>query len=199
MKENDLLIQTIRQRVSLSNDEAQILCPFFRRKSLNKKEKLFPNGAVAHDVAFVLDGVLRVWAYDAEGHERTLQFAPTDWWITDLASFIKQTPSDWHVEAMENTEVLLISREDQLKLFEILPQLQTYFRVITENALVAYQQRLQEAMGAPALERYKAFCLKYPTLVDRIPQKYIASYIGVSPEFLSKMKSEILRAGKKLI
>jgi CRP-like cAMP-binding protein len=198
MKENDLLIQTIRQRVALSNEEAQLLCPFFRQRSLSKKELLFSEGAVAHDVAFVLEGVLKVWALDAEGHERTLQFAPTDWWITDLASFIKQAPSHWQVEALEKTEVLLLSREEQLRLFEVIPQMQTYFRLITENALVAYQQRLQEAMGASAIERYKSFCLKYPTLVDRISQKDIASYIGVSPEFLSKMKSEILRAGKSL-
>lgn len=193
---NALLIQTIRRRVALSEAEANSLCSFFEKRSLKKKEWLFREGEVAHSVAFVCSGVMRVFADDEQGHESTLQFAPVDWWVTDLASFIKQEPALWKVEAIEASEVLLLSRSNQLKLFSVLPQMESYFRVITENALVAQQQRLQDANSASALERYKSFCLKYPSLVDTVAQKHIASYIGVSPEFLSKMKSEIIR-GKR--
>ncbi len=194
---NALLIQTIRRRIPLTQEECEVLCSFFDHRTIKKRELLFNIGEVAKHVAFVCSGVLRVCALDEQGHDWTLQFAPSDWWVTDLASFIKQEPAHWKVEALENSEVLLLSRENQLKLFAKLPQLESYFRVITENALVAQQQRLQDAMGSPALDRYKAFCLKYPSLVDSIAQKYIASYIGVSPEFLSKMKAEIIR-GKRL-
>ncbi len=193
---NALLMQTIRRRIALSNEEGEVLCRYFEPRTIKKKDLLFREGDIARDVAFVCNGVLRVYALDDEGHDWTLQFAPTDWWVTDLASFIKQEPAHWKVEALENSEVLLLSRENQLKLFADMPQMESYFRVLTENALVAQQQRLQDAMGAPALERYKSFCLKYPSLVDRIAQKHIASYIGVSPEFLSKLKSEIVR-GKR--
>jgi CRP-like cAMP-binding protein len=193
---NALLLQTIRKHVSLNHNEADKLCGFFAAKSFAKKELLYPEGGVAKEVAFVGSGVMRVFALDQSGHEWTLQFAPADWWITDLSSFIKQQPSQWKVEALEPTEALLLSRENQLALFEEIPAMQAYFRIITENALVAHQQRLQDVLGSPALDRYKAFCLKYPSLVDNISQKYIASYIGVSPEFLSKMKAEILR-GKR--
>ena len=193
---NQLLIQTIRRHVALSQSDAEQLCSFFSNRSFKKKELLYPEGGVAKDVAFVAHGLMRVFALDEMGHEWTLQFAPADWWITDLSSFIKQQPAIWKVEAMENTEALLLSRDGQMHLFEAIPQMQTYFRIITENALVAHQQRLQNVMGSTALERYKQFCLKYPSLVDHVSQKYIASYIGVSPEFLSKMKAEMVR-GKK--
>ena len=189
----NLLVNNIAQHILLSEDDRKKIAARFRIKDVHRKELLLQEGQVARDVAFVLSGCLRSYSVDENGFEHILQFAPSDWWITDMYSFISQKKAYLNIEVIESGEVALLSREDQLHLFDEVPSLERYFRIITENALVSTRQRLIDNLSLTARQRYEHFCQTYPSLVHEIPQKLIASYIGVTPEFLSKMRSELLR------
>ncbi|MEY4885658.1 MAG: hypothetical protein RL151_967, partial [Bacteroidota bacterium] len=160
--------------------------------NMKRKEFLLKQGQVARDLAFVVDGCLRAFALDDNGFEHILQFAPTGWWISDMSSVISRRESLLNVDSIKPSQVLLLSREDQLTLFDEVPRLERYFRVLTENGLVSSRMRLIENLSLTARQRYQRFCQTYPNLINEIPQKYIASFIGVTPEFLSKIRGEKL-------
>jgi CRP-like cAMP-binding protein len=143
--------------------------------------------------AFVIKGCLRAYTIDANGFEHILQFAPAGWWVADMHSLISKQPGQLIIDALVDTEVLLLDRKDQEKLFSSIPKFERFFRIITENALVSSHQRLLDNMSLRAGERYSRFCKRYPSLIDYLPQKQVAAYIGVTPEFLSKMKAELLK------
>lgn len=188
-----LLVNNIARHILLSEADRNKIAARFRIKEVQRKELLFKEGQIAKDVAFVLSGCLRSYSVDENGFEHILQFAPADWWITDMYSVLSQKPAYLTIEVIEAGEVALLSREDQLHLFDEVPALERYFRIITENALVSTRQRLIDNLSLTARQRYEQFCQTYPSLVHDIPQKLIASYIGVTPEFLSKMRSDLLR------
>jgi CRP-like cAMP-binding protein len=122
-----------------------------------------------------------------------LDFAPPDWWIADMYSLITQKPGLVNIEALEDSEMLLLSKAAQEQLYLEIPKFERFFRILTEKSLVANQQRLIDNMSLTAEERYSIFCKRYPTLIDTLPQKQIASYIGVTPEFFSRMRSDMAR------
>ena len=122
-----------------------------------------------------------------------MQFACEGWWIGDMYSLITQKPGNLYVEVNEDAEVVLLSKENQEKLFQEIPKLERFFRILTENSLVANQERLMDNLSLSAEERFEKFCSKYPTLIQKVPQKQVASYIGVTPEFFSKMKAKMLK------
>ena len=115
------------------------------------------------------------------------------WWIGDMYSLLSQKPGNLFIEVLEDSEVVLLSKENQELLYHEIPKLERFFRILTENSLVAHQERLMDNLSLSAEERFEKFCKRYPTLIQRVPQKQIASYIGVTPEFFSKMKSKLLR------
>ena len=116
-----------------------------------------------------------------------------DWWITDMYSFVSQDKGHLNIDAIEITEIFLLSRADQLQLFDDIPKFERFFRIITEKALVSSRQRLLENLSLTAQERYSNFCNNYPSLINTLPQKQIAAFIGVTPEFLSKIKVRFLK------
>ena len=122
-----------------------------------------------------------------------VNFAPADWWTGDLASLISQKPGAYNIVALEDSELFLLAKCNQDNLYREIPKFERFFRIIIENSLVAYRQRLMDSISLSAEEQYQNFCKKYPTLLNRLPQKEIAAYLGVTPEFLSKMKSQLLR------
>jgi CRP-like cAMP-binding protein len=132
---------------------------------------------------------MRSYYVDINGFEHILQFAIEYWWITDMMSFTKKTEAKLNIDALEDTEMLLITREQQLNLFEKIPKLEKYFRIITENGLISYQNRLLESMSLHAPERYANFIKRYPALNKRLPQTQIAAYLGITPVFLSKIRN----------
>jgi len=121
-----------------------------------------------------------------------LSFAPVGWWIADMYSLLTQKPGILNIEALEETDALLLSKANQEKLYYQIPQFERFFRIITENSLVAYQQRVIDNMSITAEERYHNFCRRYPTLINYLPKKQIASYIGVTSEFFSRMQHKML-------
>ena len=187
-----LFLDNMRRHVRLSDEEEALVLSKLRPVRLKRKEHLLKQGQVARDLAFVSEGCLRAYALDDNGFEHILQFAPSGWWISDMSSVISRRDSLLNVDAIKPSEVLLLSREDQLTLFDEVPKLERYFRVLTENGLVSSRMRLIENLSLTARQRYQRFCQTYPNLINEIPQKYIASFIGVTPEFLSKIRGEKL-------
>jgi CRP-like cAMP-binding protein len=185
------IIDSLQKHISLTTEEQECFIEKLTSKKLKKKQFLLHEHQLAKETAFIVSGCLRSYSIDNSGLEHVLQFAPEGWWITDMYSFISQKEGYLTIDALEDSEVLLLSRENQLTLFNELPKLEHYFRTLTEKALVSSQQRLMENLSLTAKQRYQNFCKTYPTLINVLPQKQIASYIGVTPEFLSKLRSDI--------
>lgn len=162
-------------------------------KSYKRKQFLLQDGDVCKYSTFVIKGCLRGFTIDQNGFEHVLNFAPVGWWIADMYSLLTQKPGILNIESLEDTEVLLLSKSRQEKLYHDIPQFERFFRIITENSLVSYQQRLIDNLSLTAEERYHNFCRRYPTLINNLPKKQIASYIGVTPEFFSRMQHNMLK------
>lgn len=185
-----LILNSISKHISLNKNEEKIFLSLLTSRTLKRKDYLLQSGDICRHSAFVADGCLRGYTIDENGFEHILQFAPPDWWIADMYSLITQKPGNLFIEAMEESEVLLLSKDDQEKLYISIPKFERFFRIITENSLVASRQRVIDSLSLSAKQRYEKFCSVYPTVFKTIPQKHIASYIGVTPEFLSKLKAE---------
>lgn len=189
----ELLLKSISTRVSLNNEEQQLFISFFRSRKLKKKSFLYQEGDVQQHVAFINSGCLRSYSIDKNGTEHILQFAPAGWWIADMQSLLNNAPSNLSIDAIEDSEVFLIRQADIEDMYQGLPQMERYFRILAERSLATSQQRLIDALSLTAVERYNNFCKRYPTLIQSIPQKYVASYIGITPEFMSKMLSQPMK------
>jgi CRP-like cAMP-binding protein len=188
-----LILQNIAKHIQLTKDEEKYFVSLLKEKKIKKKQFYLKENDVCQHSVFVNKGCLRGYTVDENGFEHILQFAPPDWWIADMYSLITQKPGNLNIDAIEDTVVLLLSRKDQEKLFIDAPKFERFFRIITENSLVTSRQRLLDNMSLTAQQRYAAFCAHYPTLIECLPQKMIASYIGVTPEFLSKVKAEYFK------
>jgi CRP-like cAMP-binding protein len=183
----ELLLEHISKHISLHKDEEAQIIAHLKNKKLKKKQFLLQEGDIQRQRAFVTSGCLRSYSIDKNGFEHVLQFAPAGWWIGDMRSYITQGPGILNIDAIEDSELLLLSKEALDELFKTIPKLERLFRILTENSLATYQQRLIDNLSLAAIERYNNFCRLYPSLIELLPQKQIASYIGVTPEFLSKM------------
>ena len=135
-----------------------------------------------------------MYMLDHEGKEHNLQFAIENWWIGDIASFHSEDPSRFYIEAIENSIILQIKKEDQLRLFVEYPKFNRIFRVITENALVSYQRRVLQNISSTAEERYIDFMNRYPDFFNRISSVQIASFLGITPEFLSTIRKKLSKS-----
>ncbi len=191
---SQLLIANIQRFLPLTDEEKYMILSIMHPKKIRKRQYLLQEGDVSKYSAFVLSGCLRCYFVDQNGFEHILQFAIEDWWITDMMSYASGKGSRLNIDALEDSEVLLLTREDQLALFERCPKFEKYFRIITENGMISNQQRLLDNLSLPAIERYKNFVQKYPLFMQRIPQTQIAAYLGITPEFLSKIRSQISKS-----
>lgn len=186
-----LFIDNIEKYFTLSEAEKETILGLTQIKKLRKKEFLLQEGEVSKCSAFVLSGCLRSYFVDTNGFEHILQFAIEDWWITDMMSITTQTAANLNIDAIQDSELLILTRENQLELFEKCPKMEKYFRIITEKGMANIQTRLLENMSLPAVQRYKNLTKKYPKIVEKVPQKLIASFLGITPEFLSKLRHQL--------
>jgi CRP-like cAMP-binding protein len=186
-----LFIDNIQKYFTLSEEEKDTILGLTHIKKLRKKELLLQEGEVSKCSAFVLSGCLRSYFVDTNGFEHILQFAIEDWWITDMMSITTQTAANLNIDAIQDSELLILTRENQLELFEKCPKMEKYFRIITEKGMANIQTRLLENMSLPAVQRYKNLTKKYPKIVEKVPQKLIASFLGITPEFLSKLRHQL--------
>lgn len=183
----DLLLKNITNHIHLSPEETTYFLSLLQKRNLKKKHFLLQEGEINTAQAFVLEGCLRSYSIDKNGFEHIQQFAPADWWIGDMYSFIKQKPATLYIDAIFDSEIALLSKTDLDTLYERIPKFERYFRILLQNSLITYQHRLMDNLGLTARERYENFCRSYPSLIETLPQKQVAAYIGVTPEFLSKM------------
>jgi CRP-like cAMP-binding protein len=188
-----VLLGEIRKHINLTAEEEELITASFRHKKVRRNQFLVqpPDNAIYEH--FVLSGCLVQYYLDDNGTQHTLIFAPEGWWTTDLPSFLMRQPSRYYVEALEDSEVLIISKEALDKLLIQVPSLNIYFRVLYQNAIMAQEERLLNVLSTKVDERYLRFLKKYPQLENRIPQYWIASYLGVTPEFFSRVKSKLYR------
>lgn len=163
----------------------------FTERKVRKKQYLLQEGDVCQFNTFVVEGCFRMFRVDDQGKEHNLQFAIENWWILNMESFYFGTPSKLNIEALEHSVVCQIKKEDQFKLFVDYPKFNRIFRVLSENALIASQKRVLQNISSTAEERYLDFLVQYPQLFNRISNAQIASYIGVTPEFLSAIRKRL--------
>lgn len=189
----DLLLQNIARHIHLEPDESRFFTSVIQVRHLRKKEFLLQAGEVCRYECFVLKGCLRNYYLDNKGDEHILQFSVEDWWTSDLYSLLTQTPSAQFIDALEDSILVMIEKDDLERLYRQVPKFERFFRIMLQNAFIAQQQRILQNIGSTAEERYLAFREKYPTLELRLPQHQIASYLGITPEFLSKIRGKLAR------
>lgn len=174
--------------ISISDEERSYFHSILRPRQVKKKEFLLKAGEVCDWEAFIIEGCVRVYYMDENGSEVNLMFAVEDWWVSDLGSKIDNRPAELYIQAMENCEILVITSEDKDALYAKIPAFERLFRQLLERALSALQHRFVTTVAQSAEQRYEDFLKRYPDLPSRIAQHHIAAYLGITPEFLSKIR-----------
>jgi len=187
----ELLTQNILKHITLSKKELDNFCNLFNQKEVQKKHFLMREGDICKFEGFVTKGLFRVYHIDSNGFEQVLYFAQENWWITDIDSFTNETPSQLYIQALEDSEVLLISKKDKEFAYINIPKIEKLFRVMTQKTHIALQRRIIDNLSKTADQRYIDFIQKYPTLFQRLTNVQIAAYLGISHEFLSKIRRKI--------
>jgi CRP-like cAMP-binding protein len=183
----------VSKYITLSGEESDFFHSLLRHRSLHKKQFLLKEGEVCDFEAFILKGCIRIYYLDKEGVETILLFAVEEWWVSDIVSFSERTPSHLFIETLEDCELLTIDYANKSRLFTKIPAFERMFRLLVQRSLGVLQQRFYASVSQTAEERYRQFLEKYPLVAQRVPQHQIARYIGVSPEFLSKIRSAMYR------
>ena len=186
----DKLISHIKSLISISDQQLDTVLDKLVEKQFSKKEHLLYVDHYAHEVFFTLSGCVRTYVSDLNGVEHNLSFAAENWWFGDLQSFLNHTLAIHNIQALENTVVLSISQAKWQVLVQEVPEFVNYLSILFRNAMFSQQNRIVQSLSLTAEERYGIFLKEYPNLSQRISQKHIASYLGITPEFLSMIRSK---------
>ena len=187
----EVLFKTINQKVTLTEEEQEACKAFFTPKRLRKKQYLLQQDDVCKYTAFVEKGILRSYTVDDKGSEHIVQFALEGWWISDMYSFLTGEPSTYSIDVLEDAELLLLSRSSNEELLQTVPKMERYFRILSQNALIAMQRRITGSLSQTAEEKYNQMLNAYPHIIQSVPQHMIASYLGITPETLSRIRKQI--------
>jgi CRP/FNR family transcriptional regulator, anaerobic regulatory protein len=185
------LLSYFHQLIPLNKEEKELVTSLFQPRLYRKRQYALQEGDVCTQMLFVIRGCLRLYKIDEQGSTHILQFAVENYWINDLGSFHSETPSALNIDAMEDTMVLQISHVHLLKLYTDAPKFHRIFRVLVENAYIGLQKRLLQNISSSAEDRYRSFIESYPHLVNRLPQTQVAAYLGLTPEFLSRLRNKL--------
>lgn len=185
-------IDYINKYVNLTSKEETLLLSKIVFRNYLKDQYIVQQGDVCKSVNFIISGCTKTFYIDLEGQEHIVMFSIEDWWTSDLGSFITLTPADFNVQCLENTQVAQFTFDNLEKLYIEIPKLERLFRMITERAFAASQKRIIRSFSLSAKERYLIFREAYPKIDQRVPQYMIASYLGITKEFLSKIKSQLI-------
>lgn len=176
-----------------SHSELELFHSKLKPRKFRKKTFLLSEGEICRFEAYIKKGCIKKYFIDNNGDEVILQFAVEDWWISDIASFAEQKPSKLFIETLEDSEVLTIDFESKEFLYKEVPHLERVFRLMLQRSYAVLENRLYSTVSNSAEERYLEFIKRYPTIPQRVPQQQIASYLGITPESLSRIKSNLIK------
>lgn len=199
IKDTDAVLQLLEyfnKLIPLNTAEMELVRSSFIPRRFRKKQMVLQEGEVCTQFYFVAEGCLRMYKVDEKGLTHVLQFAAENQWILDLGSFHAVQPSELNIDALEHTLVLQINRDDLIALYLRAPKFDRIFRVLLENSYVLLQERLLQTISSTAEDRYQRFLNGYPHLIHRLSQIQIASYLGITPEFLSRLRNRASSASK---
>ncbi|MEC7753444.1 MAG: Crp/Fnr family transcriptional regulator [Bacteroidota bacterium] len=186
------LIDYMQKFVELEPQEVEIIQKHTSLRNYLKGQFVVQQGDVCRHESFVVEGCLRTFYVDEKGQEHTVMFAIENWWTADLGSFLTQTPAHYNVQCLENTKVIQFSHTNLENLYLQVPKMDRFFRIILQRAYVASERRLVRSYSLTAKERYLKFRQDYPLIEQRVPQYMIASYLGITKEFLSKIRNQLI-------
>jgi CRP-like cAMP-binding protein len=186
-----VILQNITKHIPLNADEEDYFVSLLREEEIVKKDIVLKEGQVCKYINFVHSGMLRAYHLDSACRESTIMFAMSDWWITDMYCFVNRQPAMLYIEAVEDSLIFQLSMDNLDKLYVNVPKFERFFRILLQNAYIREQLRMIQNLSLPAKERYEQFMAKYPGVAGKVTQKQIASYLGITPEFLS-----MIRAGR---
>jgi CRP-like cAMP-binding protein len=190
----EVLLSYFNELIPLDMEEQKLVTTLFRPRLFRKRQYLLQEGDICTQFYFVVRGCLRMYKIDDKGTTHILQFATENYWINDLGSFHDIRPSELSIDALEDTLVLQISRDDLIALYLQAPKFDRIFRVLLENSFVRLQNRLLQNISSTAEDRYRSFLELYPHLLNRLSQVQMAAYLGITPEFLSRLRNKRSKA-----
>lgn len=177
--------------ISFSPEETAAVESLFTYKKFRRNQYILQQGGIARHETFICKGLTRTYEVDEKGREHVLFFGPEDWWVGDLYSFVCEVPSLYNVDCLEETEVLQISKPDLDLLYMRVPRMNQYFRILFQNAYISLAQRTSSGLSKPAMQRYREFQEKYPHIEARVPNHQIASFLGITPQSLSRIRRHL--------
>lgn len=187
----EFLQKKVSEIIDINEEELNYCRTLFTPRKLRKRQYLLQEGDVCLYQALVTKGILRSYTVDEKGNEHILQFAAEGWWIADLYSFFTEEPSQYNIDALEDAELLLITKPNWNLLLQDVPAFERYFRILLQNHLISTQKRLMESLSVTAEEKYRNFIKTYPDCMLRLPQHQIASYLGITRETLSRIRKQL--------
>jgi CRP-like cAMP-binding protein len=189
----ELILKNISKHLQLSEEEINYFTSLLKKKRMRKKQFLLEESEVCNHECFVNSGCLRMYNLNNKGQEHIIQFAVADWWIADQYSFLTGLPSVYFIDALEESEVLLIEKKQLEQLYTRVPKFERFFRIAFQNSYVALQRRILAGLSQTAEEKYLDFINRYADIERKIPQRQIASYLGITPESLSRIRKQLPR------
>ena len=187
----ELLLQNVAKHINLDNTETDFFVSLLESKTLKRKHYLLNQGDICKTENFIVKVCLRTYTIDENGFEHIVMFGIEEWWVGDLYSFLTQTPANYFIDALEDTEVIQITKENLDKLYERVPKFEKFFRLILQNAFIAQQIRINQNLALTAEQRYLEFIKKYPKLEQRLSQKQVSAFLGITPVFLSMLRRKL--------
>lgn len=182
----------IREYIDISDEKLEKYCNTFQYRKLKKKEFLLKEGNICEFEGFVVSGCFKIFHTDRNAGEQIVYFCIENWWISDIDSFINKIPSKLNIQALEDSEILLIAREDKEKIYDEMPEIERLMRVKFQLWIIALQRRLIDNLSKLSEERYTEFLKDYPQIAHRLNNIQIAAYLGVTPEFISRIRRKIV-------
>ena len=187
------ILASVQKYVKLTEEESALFISYLEPKSVIRRTLLAKEGEICRHSIFVIDGALKSYTLDKNRDEHVISFALSGWWIADMYSLINQKPGILRIESLAESELLLLSKQNQEQLYERIPKFERFFRIIMQNAYIREQLRVIQNLSLSAEERYNNFTSKYPGIVQQVTQKQMASYLGITPEFLSTIRANKIK------
>jgi CRP-like cAMP-binding protein len=187
----ELILSNFAMHISLTASETEFVKSILVHQVIKKNTAVLKSGDVCRNFYFVTKGCLRMYHTDEKGNDHIVTFSPENWWAVELSSFYSRGPAVYSIDALEDTEVFYFTPQHLETLYEQVPKFERFFRIFLQNAVVLYQRRMTAVLSLQAEDRYMRFRKLYPGLEQRIAQKHIASYLGITPVFLSMLRKRL--------